>query len=173
MALKQNYKDDILDVSVNTKRKYRMTENQDGTVSLDDETVYTQEGDSFGATDMNATNGKVNALEGDIDDINDNLTNKQNKDWVEIANTTSSSETTVSFNESDYSELLLVSFRDDGSLASGGCLFPISLYKTGATLYGTDADRSFGVITRVSATQLKLYHTAESTYFNKLIVYAR
>lgn len=74
MALKENYKDDILDVSVNTKRKYRMTENQDGTVSLDDETVYTQEGDSFGASDMNATNGKVNALETDIGEIDDSLT---------------------------------------------------------------------------------------------------
>lgn len=74
MALKENYKDDILDVSVNTKRKYRMTENADGTISLDDETVYTQEGDSFGASDMNATNGKVNALETDIGEINDNLT---------------------------------------------------------------------------------------------------
>lgn len=74
MALKENYKDDILDVSVNTKRKYRMTENQDGTISLEDETVYTQEGDSFGSGDMNATNGKVNALETDIGEINDNLT---------------------------------------------------------------------------------------------------
>lgn len=62
MALKENYKDDILDVSVNTKRKYRMTENQDGTVSLDDETVYTQEGDSFGASDMNAVNSEVNEV---------------------------------------------------------------------------------------------------------------
>ena len=74
MALKENYKDDILDVSVNTKRKYRMTENADGTVSFDDETVYTQEGDSFGASDMNATNGKVNTLETDIGKIDDNLT---------------------------------------------------------------------------------------------------
>lgn len=73
MALKENYKDDILDVSVNTKRKYRMTENPDGTISLEDETVYTQQGDSFGASDMNATNGKVNTLESDIGEINDNL----------------------------------------------------------------------------------------------------
>lgn len=79
MALKENYKDDILDVSVNTKRKYRVTENQDGTVSLEDETVYTQQGDSFGASDMNATNGKVNTLETDIGEINDNLTDKVNK----------------------------------------------------------------------------------------------
>ena len=81
MALKENYKDDILDVSVNTKRKYRMTENPDGTVSFEDETVYTQEGDSFGASDMNATNGKVNALEGDIDNINDNLSKTMVKLW--------------------------------------------------------------------------------------------
>lgn len=67
MALKENYKDDILDVSVNTKRKYRMTENADGTVSFDDETEYTQEGDSFGASDMNATNSKVNTLDANLD----------------------------------------------------------------------------------------------------------
>ena len=67
MALKENYKDDILDVSVNTKRKYRMTENPDGTISLEDETVYTQEGDSFGASDMNTTNGKVNTLDANLD----------------------------------------------------------------------------------------------------------
>jgi len=96
MALKENYKDDILDVSVNTKRKYRMTENADGTISLDDETVYTQEGDSFGSGDINAITHAVNNVatdaehtsydntesglesenvQGAIDEINDNLTN--------------------------------------------------------------------------------------------------
>lgn len=54
MGLKTDYKDDILDTSVNTKRKYRMTNNPDGTVSFDDETVYTQEGDNFSASDANA-----------------------------------------------------------------------------------------------------------------------
>ena len=67
MALKENYKDDILDVSVNTKRKYRMTENADGTISLDDETVYTQEGDSFGASDMNALAHAVNNIATDAE----------------------------------------------------------------------------------------------------------
>lgn len=66
MALKENYKDDILDVSVNTKRKYRMTENQDGTVSFDDETEYTQQGDSFGASDMNAVGVEVNGISGNL-----------------------------------------------------------------------------------------------------------
>ena len=100
MALKENYKDDILDVSVNTKRKYRMTENADGTISLDDETVYTQEGDSFGASDLNAMAHAINNtssdaehtsydntesgltsdnVQGAIDEINDNLTAKVTK----------------------------------------------------------------------------------------------
>lgn len=74
MALKENYKDDILDVSQNVKRKYQMENNGDGTVSFTDVTEYTQQGDSFGASDMNATNGKVNTLESDIGEINDNLT---------------------------------------------------------------------------------------------------
>mgnify|MGYP003304172697 CR=1 FL=1 len=62
MALKTDYKDDILDTSVNTKRKYRQIDNEDGTFSLEDETEYTQEGDSFGATDINKTNEAVNKL---------------------------------------------------------------------------------------------------------------
>ena len=62
MALKENYKDDILDVSVNTKRKYRMTENADGTISLDDETEYLQEGDNFGSGDINPIAHAINGL---------------------------------------------------------------------------------------------------------------
>lgn len=71
--LKTDYKDDILDTSQNTKRKYAMSENQDDTVSFDDETEYLQEGDSFGAQDINATNAQVNTNTGAIADINDNL----------------------------------------------------------------------------------------------------
>jgi hypothetical protein len=62
MALKENYKDDILDVSQNVKRKYQMENNGDGTVSFTDVTEYTQQGDSFGASDMNAVNSEVNEV---------------------------------------------------------------------------------------------------------------
>ena len=62
MALKTDYKDDILDTSVNTKRKYRQIDNEDGTFSLEDETEYTQEGDSFGAADINKINVELNRL---------------------------------------------------------------------------------------------------------------
>ena len=60
MALKENYVDDILDTSVNTKRKYNMLSNADGTVSLEDVTEYSQNGDDFGANDVNAITKVLN-----------------------------------------------------------------------------------------------------------------
>lgn len=58
--LRTDYQDEILDVSVNTQRKYRQVDNGDGTISFVDETEYSQQGDSFGAGDINATNQAVN-----------------------------------------------------------------------------------------------------------------
>jgi len=68
--LKTNYKDDVLDTTQNTKRKYQMIDNGDGTVSFEDVTEYLQQGDSFGADDINDTNEEVN-------NINDKLTLKE------------------------------------------------------------------------------------------------
>lgn len=62
--LKTNYKDDVLDTQVNTKRRYNMIENADGTVSLEETTAYSQVGDSFGAMDINSTNEAVNRATG-------------------------------------------------------------------------------------------------------------
>ena len=67
--LKTNYKDDVLDTSKNTKRKYNTIQNSDGTISLEDVTEYTQKGDDFGAADINATNAKVNVLNDSLSDI--------------------------------------------------------------------------------------------------------
>lgn len=58
--LKTNYQDDVLDTSVNERRKYNMITNDDGTISLEDATVYSQEGDSFSAQDINNTNKRIN-----------------------------------------------------------------------------------------------------------------
>ena len=58
MALKTDYKDAMFDGD----RKYRITANADGTSRISDETEYTQEGDFFGANDVNATNKAVNHL---------------------------------------------------------------------------------------------------------------
>lgn len=60
--LKTNYKDDVLDTSVNTRRKFNMITNPDGTVSFEDVTEYTQVGDSFCGEDMNATNQAITEL---------------------------------------------------------------------------------------------------------------
>lgn len=62
MALKEDYLDDILDTSVNEKRKYRIINNADGTISLEDVTEYSQNGDNFGSFDINITNKTVNEL---------------------------------------------------------------------------------------------------------------
>lgn len=67
MSLPTNYKDQVLDTTQNVKRKYTMINNGDGTYSFDDETVYSEQGSSFGAGDINATNEEVNTL-------NENLT---------------------------------------------------------------------------------------------------
>lgn len=60
--LKTDYKNDVLDTSVNDNRKYEMTNNSDGTISLTDVTVYSQEGSLLGANDINDTNTEVNKL---------------------------------------------------------------------------------------------------------------
>lgn len=61
MSLKEDYKNDIYP----GMRKYRMVQNADGTISLDDVTQYTQEGDIFSADDMNNTNKAVNNIDRD------------------------------------------------------------------------------------------------------------
>ncbi|MFT4107749.1 MAG: hypothetical protein QM657_18505 [Lacrimispora sp.] len=59
MGLKTDYKDSMYD----GQRRYRLIPNEDGTYSIPDSTVYTQQGDKFGANDINQTNKEVNKLE--------------------------------------------------------------------------------------------------------------
>lgn len=56
--LKTNYKDYV----ASGDRKYNIAANADGSSSITDVTTYTQTGDTFGASDINATNTAVNAL---------------------------------------------------------------------------------------------------------------
>lgn len=60
--LKTDYKDSMCDGA----RKYRITNNPDGTAGITDMTVYTQEGDRFGANDINATNSDVNKMQNTV-----------------------------------------------------------------------------------------------------------
>lgn len=56
--LKENYKNDQFEGS----RKYALTEGSDGLYTIEDMTEYEQEGDVFGAEDINNTNKAVNRL---------------------------------------------------------------------------------------------------------------
>ena len=55
-----NFKDDILKENMNGKRRFKMIQNTDGTVSFEDVTDYKQVGSTFGAAQINATNEAVN-----------------------------------------------------------------------------------------------------------------
>ena len=59
-TLPTNYKDDVLTTSMGKKRRYNLIQNDDGTISLEDATEYTQVGDNYGAAQLNATNQAVN-----------------------------------------------------------------------------------------------------------------
>ena len=62
MALKTDYKNDILDESMTSRRRYKIINNDDTTVSFVDQTVYTQKGDFLDAGDLNLMNENINAL---------------------------------------------------------------------------------------------------------------
>ena len=57
MSLKTDYKDDVF----SGNRKYQETVNADGSKSFEDITDYSQEGDTFGATDLNEICETINA----------------------------------------------------------------------------------------------------------------
>ena len=59
--LRTDFKDDVLNVTTNEKRKYRMINNPDGTISFEDVTDYVQQGDTFGASEVNQITEKVNS----------------------------------------------------------------------------------------------------------------
>lgn len=56
MALKTDYKDYVY----SGNQKFKITANSDGTSTITDSTTYSQVGDTFGASDLNATNEEVN-----------------------------------------------------------------------------------------------------------------
>lgn len=65
MSLKTDFKND----KFAGKRKYTLTENDDGTISLDDVTEYETVGDIYGATEVNASNTAINQNTDDIAQI--------------------------------------------------------------------------------------------------------
>lgn len=58
--LKTNYKNDVLADGMDGRRKYRIINNPDGTVSFLDVTEYEQKGTNFSASDVNAMAENIN-----------------------------------------------------------------------------------------------------------------
>lgn len=84
--LKTDYKDQLLDSLVNTKRVYNLVDTDGNVVrenvSLEDVTVYSQNGDNFGAADINKTNEEVNQLNRKLTNENAETFNFGVKDGV-------------------------------------------------------------------------------------------
>ena len=76
MALKTNFTDDILAESMNGKRQYNVTDNSNGTKSLEDVTDYQSVGSTFSAKDMNETNAAVNQACDDIRELTEKTDNR-------------------------------------------------------------------------------------------------
>lgn len=81
-TLPTNYKDDILNSSMNGKRRYQEIPNSDGTISLEDKTTYDQTGTNFGASQVNEMNRNINESADSgriIDSLSSVMTNTQQK----------------------------------------------------------------------------------------------
>lgn len=126
MALKTDYKDDVLDVTQNEKRKYRIINNDDGSVSLEDVTVYLQNGDSFGANEINEINQKVNETAGNVIVVNDvsvpvdswqnssDYTGYPQKALISVENVTENYVPYVTFNVDDANSGMFASVAQTG-----------------------------------------------------------
>lgn len=57
--MKTDWKDDMF----SGQRKYNVTQNSDGSQSFTDVTAYTQEGDAFGAKELNEIGAEVNKIQ--------------------------------------------------------------------------------------------------------------
>ena len=67
-----DYKDQLLDSSVNTKRKYDLVDESGNVVaqnvSFEDKTAYSQNGDTFGAAEVNKIHKELNGLNDSLED---------------------------------------------------------------------------------------------------------
>lgn len=81
MALKTDYKDDVFEGN----RKYRMINNDDGTVSFEDVTEYAQQGDMFSAKELNGIGDEVNRAASELEAAQRDLQNKAESDHTHSA----------------------------------------------------------------------------------------
>lgn len=80
MALKTDYQNDVLDTSINTERTYNLVDENGNIiyegVRIRETTALSKTGDNYGALEINETNGIINGLDNDVEQINVNLSGK-------------------------------------------------------------------------------------------------
>ena len=78
MALKTDYKDWILAGSMQGKQRFRMIQNNDGTVSFEDVSDYSQEGDTITGSDINGINTVANNIQNSVNQCQTMASNAAN-----------------------------------------------------------------------------------------------
>lgn len=169
-TLPTNFQDDILSANMNNKRRYRVIQNSDGTISLEDVSIYTQVGSNFGAAQMNSTNKAVNESVDKaviIDNYNDL-----------IANTTSGKIVGALAAKNGFNELNRNKVKkwektyNFANISSHGLNY-IDIQADLATLVGNDQTKIISIRLSSSAGGVipYLYHTSPSLQVSYLYLY--
>lgn len=134
MSLKTTYKND----KWMGMRKYRITNNEDGTTCLDDVTEYEEEGDIFNADDINATNIEVNRIAQQTESIAKQIEVQENLFSVPLlANKWTA--------EAPYIQTVRVDGMKSNYKPVPGVIYPDNITKQGKK----DLDKSAGFITYI------------------------
>ena len=92
--------------------------------------------------------------------------------WEFITATSSKGEIIISFDESNYKELLLIAVRS-GEVAESSLLVPIKTYQSEKWICVQISDYTSGYIKRISNLQAAICVTSENTYLDTIQIYAR
>lgn len=117
--LRTNYKDDVFTGS----RKYHMNNNGDGTVSFTDETPYIQNGDTYGAAQINEANDIINNLDNNTYKSTDAaMTDIADNDYIPIYDTSASAKkkTLWSNIKSLFTQTFAIKVHDSNSAGTYG-----------------------------------------------------
>lgn len=82
--LRTNFKDDILDKSMDRKRQYNLIQNSNGTTSIEDVSLYLQMGDEYGENQINELNRTVNEVILELEKTQSNVEESAEKDFILI-----------------------------------------------------------------------------------------
>lgn len=83
--LRTNFQDDIINTEITDKRRYNMTQNADGTISLEDVTTYEQIGSDYGSNEINLANSTVNQLIDRTSNIDNTKDSEKRVSYAETA----------------------------------------------------------------------------------------